>query len=62
MSWKRALHLHISGCDVQGHVTSSLQVKMLLYDWSEDEPEYFCTSHQIEKKKRQNVLENVGSH
>lgn len=34
-------HLHISGRDEQGHVTSSPQVKIECYVWTQEETEYF---------------------
>lgn len=33
--------LHVRGHDVQGHVTNSLQVKILLYVWKEREIKHF---------------------
>lgn len=35
------LQLHLSGQDIQDHVTSSLQVKMARYVWTEEKMEYF---------------------
>lgn len=34
-------HLCITKRGVQGHVTSSLQVKMVYYDWTQEETGYF---------------------
>lgn len=34
-------HLHVSERDVQAHATSSLQVKLEHYIWTEGETEYF---------------------
>lgn len=41
-------HLHMNRCDVQGHVTSALQVKMAYCVWTEEDTEYFL---QVFKEK-----------
>lgn len=54
-SWKQlnsakvsSLQLHATGLGVQGHVTSSLQLKVVHYDWTGEKTEYFW---QVIKKK-----------
>lgn len=50
------LHLHVAKRDVQGHVTLSLQVKMVRYVWTEEEIEHFL---QVIKKK--NITASLDS-
>lgn len=45
MSRKPFKHLDATTCDVQGHVTSSLQVKIACCDWMEE-----VTGQRIKKK------------
>lgn len=42
------INLHISKCDQHAHITSSLQVKIARYVWTEEETGYFLQG--IKKK------------
>lgn len=44
------LKIRFAGHNVQGHAVSSLQMKFQHYAWTEEEVEYFSTSHQREPR------------
>lgn len=43
-----ALHLHVLGRDIMGHMTSSLHAKMACFVWTDEEAQKF--SHVIKAK------------
>lgn len=51
------LHLHVSGRDVQAHMTSPLYVKKVYYDWTEEETEHY--SQMMTERNNATVPDSV---